>query len=246
VTLFLGVLVLVLPVVLSVLNLYVPTPESNPKMNTRWKVVLIVVSFLYSALVGVWMLRTDAEAKLQQGDAVANMRTTVAAEDGKVITALNVTIGKLSDLVSSQQSQINDIHNSNIVTGNKPVKVEIQKDDRHAPAPAGEVPLDVKIASVPAPLNPAYGKNAIQFILTTNKVMDGGHVRIHCQNAFNQIGAMISGAGAMMGGGRGGKIDDDTYDTSINSPNWSPSSPLVITVYFDGDSLGTCTFKPLS
>jgi hypothetical protein len=37
---------------------------------------------------------------------------------------------------------------------------------------------------------------------------------------------MISGAGVIMSGGRGGKIDDHTYDTSINSPNWSPCSSL--------------------
>jgi hypothetical protein len=194
------------------------------------------------------MLRTDAEAKIQQGDAVADMRRTVADENGKVVSVLNGTIGKLTDLVASQQSQINDIHNSNIVTGNKPVKVEIQKDDRAAPAPApaGEAPLDIKIASVPAPLNPAYGKNALQFILTTNKVMEGGRVRINCKNRFNQVAATISGAGVIMSGGRGGKIDDNTYDTSISSPNWSPSFPLVITVYFDEDALGACAFRPLS
>jgi hypothetical protein len=241
-TAFLGWAVAAIPVLLAVGFLFIPNEEVNPSMNKKLKIWFLIASILYSGMVAMWMRASTADAKIAQHSAEDRVRKAVKEEDASVVVALNTTIGNLSNLVSAQQSQINDIHGSNIVTGNKPVKVVVTN-----PPPASastEIP-QVRVASVPAPLNTSYGKKAIQFILTTNKTMNGGHVRMTCTNPFNNVSETISGAGVTMGGGRGGKIDDRTYESTINSPNWAPGFPLILTVYYDGENLGNCNFAPI-
>jgi hypothetical protein len=187
-----------------------------------------------------WMSGTDSDAKVQQNKAVDGVRKAVAEEDGKVIVELNKTIGKLSDLVSAQQTQINEIHNSNIVTGKKPVSVIVENPP---PAtPPGEAPLDVHVSELPATPRLELGKTAMQYILTTNRMMNGGRAIFTCKGVIKSGIAQIAGAGATMYAGSG-KIDDHTYTSGISSPNWSPDFPLIVTLYYDDAVIDPCTIK---
>ena len=204
---------------------------------------MLIGAIVYTGLVWFWQYREDAEAKLSQVEAVhqtsENVHKTVKEENQKVIESLGGTITKLGNVVADLQKQVNDIHGSNIITGKKPVPVEVTNPQAHAPG-ATDGP-QVNVASMWATPRPEYGKVAKEFILTTTKVMDGAHVAVTCENKINQGTAQLAGGSAMMSGG-GGIQGDHTYIASISSPNWSPRAPLVMTLFFDEPDLGKCTF----
>ena len=240
----LSILVIALPVVASVVPFFMPEKAESPAMHKRWRIGFVIFAVLYSCLVGFWQYRTTAEDELEKKDAViqnsGEVRKIVKEEDHAMVTALNTAISSLSNLVSTQQQQINDIHNSNFVTGKKPVQVQISNPQSLAPQAAPEI----HVSSMPVTPDPRNGKAATQFILTTNKVMEGGRVRVQCTKVIKQGNAQISGIGYVTQSG-GGLMDDHTWESGIASPNWSPNFPLVITLYSDAD-LGRCSFKPLS
>jgi hypothetical protein len=149
-------------------------------------------------------------------------------------------ITELSQQLSDTQHELQRIGQSNIVTGKAPIKVEIANGG--AAASPGSEPLDVHVSDISVQPNPQYGKNAKQFILTTNKVMDGARLSIHCENKINQGTARIAGAQTQMGGSY--LKDSNTLVTGIEFPNWSPSHPLIITLHFDEANLGECVIKP--
>lgn len=247
-TTFLSVLIIALPVVASVAPFFMPERKESPIMHRRWRIGFVVFAIFYSGLVWFWQYRTTKEDEIKRKDALiqnsSDVRKIVKEEDQGVVANLNRTIGTLSDLVSSQQKQISDIHNSNIVTGKKPVQVEVANYKSMASGDNQEQKLDVRVSSLPITSDPQLGKHGLQFILTTNKTMNGGRVRVTCANTIRQATAEISGAGFELTGG-GGLLDANTYESGIGSPNWAPGFPLVITIYYDEADLGTCSFRPL-
>jgi hypothetical protein len=243
-TSFLGILVLALPVVASVVVFFMPDKAESPVGHKRWRTAFIFFAVFYSGLVWFWQYRTDAEAEAKRVEALKqnseSVRKVVKDEDQTMMTGLNATITTLSNLVSSQQKQISDIHDSNIVTGKKPVRVEISNPN----SLRGEAPPDIHVSSMPGTQDPKFGKNALQFILTTNKVMNGARVQVSCKNKINNGSVSILGTN-YAAGIISRMLDDNTYVGEIGSPNWAPGFPVLITLYFDEDQLGTCEFKPL-
>src|SRR4051812_7091623 len=182
----------------------------------------------------------DKEDELKRADAIiqnsGQVRKIVKEEDHDMITTLNTAISSLSNLVSTQQQQINDIHNSNFVTGKKPVQVQVSNPQSLVANTAAEI----HVSAMPVNPDPALGKIATEFILTTNRLMNGGRVRVECANPINSGSAQISGIGYVAQSG-GGLMDAHTWESGIASPNWAPNYPLVITLHSNGD-LGKCTF----
>lgn len=74
-------------------------------------------------------------------------------------------------------------------------------------------------------------------ILTTPVVMNGARVQIKCNGKVNTVSAWLSGTSFAIG--RAELIDGHTIRVQIDTPNWSPSNPLVVTIYGDED-LGHC------
>ena len=248
----LGWFVLAIPFLVSLVAilLAIKVPPERHFFKFLWG--LLALGMAFSGIAYWQQRRALGAADKSQSDAVSGVRESVKQEDQRVIDTLNATIGKLTEAVSGQQSMLNDIHGSNIVTGQKPLEVVVKNPPQPTPTPtptpqpqqSAEQPLDIHVASLPAPSDPKRGKNAVQFVLTTNKTMNGGNVRIHCTNTFKSVSANISGASVLLAGG-GGQVDDHTYESGISSPNWSPRMPLVLTVYFDDADLGRCDFTPL-
>jgi hypothetical protein len=163
------------------------------------------------------------------------------AKYAMTINQLQLQIGSLQGKLDAQGKSVDEIKGSNIVSGNKPIPVQIMN---LAGVPLGSQP-DIHVSRIPATPNPKYGKNAVQFIVSTDRVMNGGKARIACNNKINQGIAMLGNTGTIMTG-QGGLLDEHTYQSPIDSPNWAPNAPLVITLYFDEDDLGTCSITPLS
>lgn len=165
-----------------------------------------------------------------------NVSKSVSEQYAQTINTLQLKIGSLEGQLSEQGKSVDIIKRSNIVTDKNPIKVEITNQNA---LPAGQAPLDIHASQLAGNPIPEYGKNARQIILTTNRVMDGARVRITCKNRINQCNATLPDAGAILGGGRA--IDEHTCLSSIDSPNWSPDRPLVVTLFFDEDDVGECT-----
>jgi hypothetical protein len=114
------------------------------------------------------------------------------------------------------------------VTGKKPISVTVENQP---PTKAGDEPLDLRASSMPIQPNTTYGKLATELILTTNKTLNGARVIVRCKGIINEGSAMVPGGSVQLGGG--GRVDDHTFNVGIDSPNWAPGFPLVITLYSD-------------
>src|SRR4051812_6045896 len=105
--------------------------------------VEVEFAWLYRGLVWFWQYRMDKEDELKRADAIiqnsGEVRKIVKEEDHDMITTLNTAISSLSNLVSAQQQQINDIHNSNFVTGKKPVQVQVSNPQSLVANTAAEI-----------------------------------------------------------------------------------------------------------
>ena len=227
-----SVLVVVAPFLLGLVPFFMP--EST--MSKKWKWTLLLGGVLYSLIALFWVIATDNAGEVAQAKAEEGVRLTVKEEDGKVIDTLGKTIGRLNDLVSAQRSQIQDIHDSNFVTGKKPVSVVI-KGAAQTSSP------EFHISEVEGQPRPEFGKHATEFILTTTKVMNGGRVLLTCDGKINKGAASIASGGMTMVSGMG-MVDDHTFASGISLPNWAPEFPLLITVYYDEEKLGACKATP--
>lgn len=250
--LLLGWAVIIFPTLFAI-GLELINEDIRKRRNWRWGVLLF--GLCLSALTWWQQVRAVRQAATDRQEAIGHTADRIAKQTtenvtdamgkqyGGLITSLTKQIGDLQGQLAEQGKKVAAIGQSNIVTGKKPVAVVVTN-----PAAAGlggELPLAIQVATLPATPNPQYGKNARQFIPTTNKVMNGGRVVVTCSaGKINQGSAQIAGVGGMMSSG-GGIQDDHTYVSGISLPNWAPNFPLLITLYFDSDSLGMCQFKPL-
>ncbi len=156
----------------------------------------------------------------------------------QTINTLQTQIASLESQLEVQGKNVETIKGSNIVTGKGPVPVEITNPSG---AGGGEPQLKIFASEMPAQPNATYGKNARQFIFTTNRRMNGGRMSISCKNKINGGYATLAGAGGVMGGGSNN--DDHTFSSGIAAPDWSPQYPLVIILFYDESDLGGCTYS---
>jgi hypothetical protein len=154
------------------------------------------------------------------------------------INTLQLQIGTLQGQVALQGKSVEAIKSSNLVTGKQPIKIEVANPE------ALSQPV-VHVSAMTVPSNPRYGKNAMQLILTTDRAMSGGRAIVSCKNKINQGISQVLGTGGMAMTGQPGLLSDHEYRADIVLPDWSPDSPLVVTLYFDEDTLGPCSVKPL-
>ncbi len=251
----LACIVVILPTLFA---LGIEAVSKEIKEHPYWRIGVIAFGVGLSALTWFQMSQANEAARADREAAVVDTSKRVSAAVSESVTqsvtkavseqytqtinSLHAEIGSLQVQLAAQDKKVDVIQGSNIVTGKKPIRVEIANP---GVLPTGEPPLSIHASAMPVVPNLQYGKNARQFILTTNKVMNGGRVRITCKNKINQGSATLPGAGAIMSGG-GGMMDEKTYVSGIGAPNWSPDFPLAVTLYFDEDDLGPCTITPLS
>jgi hypothetical protein len=216
------------------------------KDHRYWRFGVIAFGVVVSILTGfqIWKAKEEANADRQgaiteTSDRVSkSVSQSVSQQYAQTINNLQLQIESLKHQLDAEGKNVEAIKGSNLLTGKKPIPVEVTN-------PEGMPAREIHVSAMFVEPNNQYGKRAKQFILTTNRVMNGGRVRITCQNKFTQASAVISGANFSSGGG-GGMQDDRTYVSGIAAPNWSPDFPLVLTLYFDEDDVGSCKITPLS
>ncbi|HEY2468125.1 MAG TPA: hypothetical protein VGI45_09805 [Terracidiphilus sp.] len=207
---FLGWLVIVAPFVLSAIFIVIPTKAENPRLHMRWKIALLIFGLGFSGIAWWQQDRTLTQAEKDRVSAIQETARETAKETTENVTkAMGAQYAPIILKLSEQGQKVDAIGNSDIVTGRKPIPVVVQNP---VPPPSDHyqehINPEIHISSISAPDRPELGAHAIEFILTTNKVMNGGRVTFVCPNKINKGTATIAGASIMMGGG--GVEDDHT------------------------------------
>jgi hypothetical protein len=243
-------IVVVLPT-LGSLGLALIDEKFRKDRALRWS--LIAFGILVSALTWIQMSRAHGAAEKERQAAIVETSKQVSAQVSEsvsnsvtravsdqytsTINNLQRQIGTLQTQLAAQGKNVEAIKGSDIVTGKQPIKVEVTNQAGGAASPT------IRVSRMPVTTRPEFGKMALQFILTTDRVMNGGKALVQCENKINRGTSHISGAGMESGGAD--LMDDHTFRSWIESPNWAPSSPLVLTLYFDEADLGKCTITPV-
>jgi len=80
-------------------------------------------------------------------------------------------------------------------------------------------------------------------VVLTNKIITPIRSIISCQGDFVVVGATVANASSIMGGGAGW-VGTRQYRIGIGSPAWTPTDPLILTVYYNEDDVGQCSISP--
>jgi hypothetical protein len=251
----LAVAVVLLPTLFA---LAVEIVSKEIKEHPYWRAAVLAFGIGLSALTWFQLSRAtkeaavDREAAIQEtsrkvsgdvSEAVSkSVSKSVADQYTQTINTLQTQIGTLQGQLEKQGQSVEAIKSSNFVSGKSPVKVEVTNQPSVGTAPSPNAGPNIRVSRMFVDAKKEYGKMAIQFILTTDRVMNGGRARFHCDNKINNGIAQISGASAMMGAS--GRDDDHTFTAEIEAPNWSPNFPLVVTLYADAD-VGKCEISAI-
>lgn len=223
-----------------------------PHERHYWKFVgaAIVVGLGFSGITYWQQIRTAKEAVADRDRAIGDTADRVAKKTtdnvteaiGKqyktIIDDVNEQNGQLRSQLEEQGKKVDKISNSAIVSGKRPLKVEVTNQ----PTANGETKPEIHASSMEATAKPEFGKYATQAILTTTKRMSGAELDIRCKHKINRASASVSGSGMMMGGATMG--DDNTVHVGISFPDWSPDHPLVVILYHDAPQIVECTIIP--
>ena len=83
------------------------------------------------------------------------------------------------------------------------------------------------------------------FLVLTNQTVTPIRLLVTCEGKIVQAGGGILGTAASSGGGWGGRVTTSPmqYGIGLLSPAWTPSNPMLATIYTDDPSLGICSFE---
>jgi cbb3-type cytochrome oxidase subunit 3 len=139
----LGIIVLALPVVASLIFAFMPERKEKPVTHRRWRIGFIVAAVAYTAIV-FWQQRLairdsdrDRENAIREtSDRVSKQVAEQVRDDYQdTIKRQADKIGELQGQLKVMGEQVNTIRTSNIVTGAKPVKVEVTNAAAPQPTP---------------------------------------------------------------------------------------------------------------
>jgi hypothetical protein len=88
------------------------------------------------------------------------------------------------------------------------------------------------------------GLHSNSLLVLSNKTVTPVNATFLCAGYIDDLNAMIVGSGGMMGGSN--RLFGNSYHLQIQTPAWSPISPLLVTIYFNEDDPGACTLRPQS
>jgi hypothetical protein len=102
--------------------------------------------------------------------------------------------------------------------------------------------LDITMHLNPTEPNLQVAQNAKQLLMLTNKTIPSPHLRLVCDGDMVRGSAFISGAGIIIGGSH--VVGKRVVDVSIESPAWTPKSPLLVTLYYnDPNQITECAVQ---
>ena len=104
-------------------------------------------------------------------------------------------------------------------------------------------PLKVTPFFVSLNQNPQIAAHARNMVVITNKIITPVSSVISCEGEIVAVGGGIANTATTMAGG-GGPIGKHQYRLGISSPAWTPTNPLILTLYYNEDDPGACSISP--
>lgn len=136
-------LFVVIPVVLGLIVILVPTKKEDAKGHTRWRYILGACLLLYGLLA--WWEQNNQDRQRDKAirdtseqvsvQVTKDVTKAVAEQYQAVIQNLTSQIGDLKGQLAAQGKDVSMIKASNIVSGKNPVKVEVTNPPRQPAAP---------------------------------------------------------------------------------------------------------------
>jgi hypothetical protein len=129
----LGWAVIAFPFLLSILFVFIPARTEDEKKHMKWRNVLVAVGAIFSLVAWWQQSRSLQAAKKDRDDAIKqtsdqvtkSVTEAVGSQYKDLIGSLTNQIGDLKGQLAEQGKKVDVIQKSNIVTGKKPVKVEV-------------------------------------------------------------------------------------------------------------------------
>jgi len=216
------------------------------RKSGRWRVGVLCFGLLLSGLTWWQQSRERKTSAREREEAIQE----TAMETSKRVTS--AVTEQFKQTIADQVSQITDlkrqlevqgkdvsiIKGSNFVTGKNPVKVEVTNPANHDSS-SPKINLFDEGSTVH---NPTAGKHERTLLAITDKPITPVRLIVMCEGGLNTVGAGILGSKTLMGGG-GMKTSQNTFRFSIEAPAWTPTSPLVLNVYYDEENLGMCSAR---
>jgi hypothetical protein len=139
-------LVLVVPVVLGLIVILVPAKREDAKRHMRWRYILGASLILYGCITAWQQHRAIKASTKERDDAIKQTSAQVTRDVTKIVgdqyseVVKNLTdqIGDLKGQLAKQSKDVNTIKGSDIVTGKKPINVNVVNPTSAPPPTAGE------------------------------------------------------------------------------------------------------------
>ena len=178
--------------------------------------LIFVAAFLICACFIVWIQEHAERGNLSKN----NKALTDVAERAKAESAQkDGTINALRNQLQDQQATIN--------------RFIAELGNKIAPEPLRLTALRLE--------NDRAGHH-VKWIILTSRIITPVSLAVECDGGIANLAPWILGASGMMGGG-GGKLSDRGWEVRIDSPAWTPTSPLALTITYTKDDHGVCRFQ---
>jgi hypothetical protein len=241
---FLGWAVIAFPFLLSILFVFIPARAEDEKRHMKWRYVLVGVGAIFSLLAwwqqerSLQAAKKDRDAAVKQtSDQVTKSVTEALGNQYKeLINSLTTQIGELKGQLTVQGKDVNLIKSSNIVTGKNPVRVEVTNPG----TPDGGPPKLSVFEVGPTTPNPAVAAHEKTLLVVTDKAVSPVRMTVQCDGGLENISPWILGSSGLMGSGIM-KLSPKSIQFGIDSPAFTPKSPLRLSIYYNEDRLEPCT-----
>ena len=129
----LGLAVIWLPLALSVAFIFVPARSEDERRHMKWRLWLVVFAFCFGLLAWWQQTRAIRAASKDRESAIKETSTRVSADVTRAVTSQYAgmiaeqqkKIDALQAQLTVQGKDVATIKGSNIVTGKKPIRVEV-------------------------------------------------------------------------------------------------------------------------
>lgn len=237
-------MVIFVPVVFGVILILVPAKKEDAKTHMRWLGGLGAALITF-AVLSWWQQARAAKASTKDRElAITKTSKEVAAETSKQVT---LTVSELySHVISEQKTQIanleaelkaqgrnlNDIKGSDIVSGKKPIKVEVT-NPASAPTASSPILTGIRIASQKQVSsddpNFPFG---LEVVVQTDVDIIPVKLAILCDGPVGKGAAGFEDGGAytmVIQGLADG--NDHIFIAKWETPAWTPQKPIVVRLF---------------
>jgi hypothetical protein len=238
---FLGWAVIAFPFLLSILFIFIPAKVEDKQRHMKWRWVLVLLGVIFS-LLAWWQQSRAIQASTKDKETAtretskqvtADVTKAVTEQYSQMITDQKARITELQNQLSAQAKDLRFIKGSNIVTGKKPVKVEVTNNDGQLTSPVAPILTGIRMASqkrIPSddPKLP-YG---LEVVIQTDADIEPVAIAVICDGVIGKGSGGFSQGGAYTMTKQGlAEGHENVFIAEWKSPAWTPQEPIVVRLF---------------